>query len=140
MPTWKDLLQTGQHQHKGLSDDSWVGHASTQESLQSLSSLPWGGSLQRLGGGGRGSGGDTHVLLLCTKSATELVKPHVPIWGLQKAAVPIKPAYSQGFHTGETTLTSGPLGILIKSPCDRMTGVRGTGLKRRKWKPRNTHS
>ena len=115
MPTWKDLLQTGQHQHKGLSDDSWVGHASTQESSQSLSSPPRSGSLQSLGGG-RGGGVAPMCFSFAPKSAIELVKPHVPIWGLQKAAVPIKPAYRQGIHTREMTLTSGPLGILIKSP------------------------
>ena len=116
MPTQKDPLQTGQHQHKGLSDDSCVGHASTPENSQKLSSTPGSGSLQNPG---RGRGAlylPPVYFSFAPKRAIELVKPHVPIWGLQKAALPIKPAYSQGIHTLETTLTSGPLGSLIKPP------------------------
>lgn len=67
----------------------------------------------------RGGGGYFPCIFFtfAARSATELVKPHALIWGLQNAAVSIKAPCSHGsacqnlysFHTLRTILTSGLL-------------------------------
>lgn len=98
----------------------------------------------------RGAGGAYFPCMFFTfaaRSATELVKPHVLIWGLQNAAVSIKPPAATAllaricihFIRSELSSRLASCCILIKSLCDRMTGVSGTTSQMRKWKPRTAH-
>lgn len=78
---------------------------------------------------GTGGRGDASYFLgtfftFAARSATELVKPHLPIRGLQNAVVSIKPACSHGpvcqslysFHSLRAILTSGLLLHPRKTP------------------------